>query len=69
MQAIDWKPIYKAYRGKWVALQDDEITVIASADTLQEAYDKAIEAGYPKPVMTKMPENLMPIIGGYGVSV
>lgn len=67
MQAIDWKPIYKKYRGQWVALDDDEVTVIASGDSLQEAHDRAVAAGHPKPIMTKMPDNLMPIIGGYGV--
>ena len=62
MQAIDWKPIYKQYRGKWVALKNDEVTVISSGDTLQEAYDKAVVAGFSKPIMANMPENLYPRI-------
>lgn len=67
--AIDWEPIYQKNKGKWVALKQDEVTVIANGDTLQEAYDKAIVQGYLKPIMTRMPEQLIPFVGGYGLSV
>ncbi|MBI5793508.1 hypothetical protein HZA87_00245 [Candidatus Uhrbacteria bacterium] len=66
---IDWEPIYQQHKGKWVALQQDEVTVIADGDTLQEAYDKAIAQGYRKPIMTRMPEQLIPFVGGYGLSL
>lgn len=62
MQDIDWNPIYKQYKGKWVALQEDEVTVIASGETLQAAYDEAIKAGFSKPIMANMPDNLYPRI-------
>lgn len=67
--AIDWEPIYQKYKGKWVALKQDEVTVIANGDTLQEAYDKAIMQGYRQPIMTRMPEQLIPFVGGYGLSL
>lgn len=41
MAAIDWTHIYKKYKGLWVALMDDEVTVISSATTLEEASKKA----------------------------
>lgn len=39
--AIDWTHIYKKYKGLWVALKDDEVTVISSGKTLDEAAQKA----------------------------
>ena len=58
MQAKDWSKIYEKYRGLWVALKNDEVTVIAAAPTLREARQKANEAGHPHPIFTKMPSEL-----------
>ena len=63
MLAIDWSGIYKKYKGKWVALMDDEITVISSGKTAQEAWDKARNKGYKKPTLAQMPANLIPFVG------
>ncbi len=60
---IDWSGIYKKYRGKWVALKDDEQTVIASGKTIKEAWEKARKKGYPKPIMTSVPAKLTTFIG------
>ncbi len=35
MVATDWTKIYKNYQGLWVALKDDEETVIASGKSLE----------------------------------
>ena len=35
--ATDWTHIFKRYKGQWVALADDETTVIAAAATAREA--------------------------------
>ena len=61
--AIDWSKIYKKYRGLWVALKDDEKTVIASGKTAKEAWDKAQGKGYTKPILTRMPDRLLTYIG------
>jgi hypothetical protein len=58
MPAKDWSKIYQQYKGLWVALKDDEETVIAAAPTLKEARQKASEAGHPHPIFTRMPEEL-----------
>jgi len=63
---IDWTTIYKKYKGKWIALKDDEKTVIADGKTAEEAYKKAKEKGYPNPILTHMPKELVGYIG-YGV--
>lgn len=64
--AIDWTTIYKKYHGLWVALKDDEKTVIASGKTAKEAWTKAQDKGFKKPILTRMPEKLVTYVGfGY----
>ena len=58
MKAIDWSKIYKKYKGQWVALLDDEVTVVGSGRTLKEAKEKARQKGCGNPVLTRMPERL-----------
>ncbi|MBI2337557.1 MAG: hypothetical protein HY429_00935 [Candidatus Levybacteria bacterium] len=65
--AIDWTKIYKKYKGLWVALQEDEKTVIASGNTAKETWDKARKKGFLKPILTRMPPKLIPYVG-YGVN-
>jgi len=64
--AIDWSKLYKKYRGLWLALKDDEISVIASGKTAKEALEKAERKGYRKPILTRMPKDLIGYIG-YGL--
>ena len=61
--AIDWTKIYKKYKGWWVALKEDEKTVVASGRSAKEAWDKAQKIGYKKPILTKMPPKLLPYVG------
>lgn len=61
--AIDWTKIYKKYRGCWVALKDDEKTVISSGRTAKEAWIKAQDKGFKKPILTRMPEKLVTYVG------
>jgi S-adenosylmethionine synthetase len=65
MAAKDWTKIYQdnRYKGRWVALKDDEETVIGSGLTLREAVQKAKEAGYPDPIVMRVPKKLMYFIG------
>ena len=63
MAAIDWSKIYKKYRGLWVALAQDEKTVLASAKTAKQAWNKARKSGYEKPILTKMPPELVTYVG------
>lgn len=61
--AIDWTNIYKKYKGLWVALKDDEVTVISSGKTLKETSTKAEEKGFGNPIFFKVPEKLMYFVG------
>jgi len=64
--AIDWTKIYKKYKGLWVALKDDEMTVIASGKTAKEAWEEAQRKGYEQPILTRMPEEITAYVG-YGI--
>lgn len=61
--AIDWTNLFKRYKGKWVALESDEMTVISSGKTAKTAYEKAIKSGHDKPILTHVPNDLMPYVG------
>lgn len=62
MKAIDWSDIYKKYKGLWVALKDDEITVIAAGKDAKKVWEKAKKL-YPDPILTKMPKKLTYFVG------
>ena len=61
--AKDWTSIYKKYRGLWVAMKDDEITVVGSGKTAREALLKAKNSGYKAPILNRIPEKLVTFVG------
>ncbi|OGY79589.1 MAG: hypothetical protein A3B74_02315 [Candidatus Kerfeldbacteria bacterium RIFCSPHIGHO2_02_FULL_42_14] len=61
--AIDWRKIYDKYKGLWVALEDDQVTVIASGETPQEVLTKARKQGRKKPILFRVPLEIMPYVG------
>ena len=67
MAAIDWSLIYKKYKGLWVALMDDEVTVITSGKTAKKVWEKAQKKGFQKPILTRMPTKLTSYVG-YGIN-
>lgn len=56
MKSKNWTKIYNKYKGLWVALKQDEETVVGSGKTLKEAMEQAKEKGYERPIMTRVPE-------------
>ena len=63
--AIDWTDICRKYKGLWVGLKDDEKTVVASGKTVREVMEKAHEKGYAKPILFRVPEKIIPYVGGF----
>ena len=59
----DWSKIYKKYKGLWVALADDEITVLGVGKTAKEAIIKAKEKSNSTPILTRMPRTLDAYVG------
>ena len=58
MLAIDWTHIYKNYKGLWVALKDDEVTVISAGKSLKETSKKAEKKGFKEPILRTQEINL-----------
>jgi len=61
--AIDWTKNLKKFKGLWVALKDDQKTVIASGKTVQTAVEKAKKNGFKDPILFRVPEKIIPYIG------
>lgn len=61
--AKDWSKIYQRYRGKWVALKEDETTVVGSGRTAQAALKIARRKGYEQPILFRVPTKLVLRIG------
>lgn len=61
--AIDWTKIYKKYKGLWVALADDEQTVLASGVTLKEALLNAKKKGELDPIVMRVPAQITSYVG------
>ena len=60
--AKDWTHLFELYRGKWVALADDETTVLASADTAKEAHAAALKSS-DTPFLYRVPDQLEAFAG------
>ncbi len=60
---IDWTKIYKKYKGRWVALKDDHMTVIASGKTPAETLKAAEKEGFGDPFLTHIPKKVTPFVG------
>ncbi|OGI69170.1 hypothetical protein A3A09_00590 [Candidatus Nomurabacteria bacterium RIFCSPLOWO2_01_FULL_42_20] len=54
----DWSKLYKKYKGLWVALAEDELTVLGVGKTVKEAVTKAKQKSSQTPILTRMPETL-----------
>lgn len=63
--AIDWTKICKKYKGLWIALKDDEKTVVGSGKTAKEAMKKAKKGGHHQPILFRVPTKIVPYIGRF----
>ena len=62
--AIDWTKTYKKYKGLWVALKKDQVTVVASGKNAREVLQKARTKGLSHPILFRVPTEILPYIGG-----
>jgi hypothetical protein len=60
---IDITKVFEKYKGQWVAFKDDEKTVVGNGKTAKEACEKAITNGYNKPILARIPVELVNNIG------
>ena len=61
--AINWIKLFKDYKGQWVALKDDEKTVIVAGINPKTVRDTARKKGFEHPILMKVPAKLIPYIG------
>ena len=61
--AIDWTKTYEQHKGRWVALEDDEVNVIASGETVREVIEDAGVKGRDNPILFRVPARIAPYIG------
>ncbi len=54
----DWTKLFERFKGQWVALADDEATVIASAKTAKAALADSVAKGTPRPLLYRVPDSL-----------
>jgi hypothetical protein len=54
----DWSQLFANHRGQWVALADDEVTVLAAAPTAKAALAASASKGSPKPILYRVPDTL-----------
>lgn len=59
----DWSSIYSEYKGLWVAMADDEETVIASGKTVKKVLDASGAKGNPNPVLFRVPDEIVDFVG------
>ena len=60
--AKDWTHLYEKYRGKWVALADDETTVLASGASAKEVHEAA-RTKAAQPILYRVPTTLDIFVG------
>jgi hypothetical protein len=62
-QIKDWSLLFATYRGQWVALADDETTVLAAAPTAKGALAASAAKGAPEPILYRVPDTLDTFVG------
>jgi hypothetical protein len=62
MATKNWKTLSEDYRGQWVALMDDETTVIAHDKVVAKVIKQAAEQGYENPILYRVPSSPMPYV-------
>jgi len=60
--AKDWTHLFEHHRGQWVALADDEMTVLASASTAKAAHTAALKRS-ETPLLYRVPDSLEAFAG------
>ncbi len=59
----DWSKLYKKYKGMWVALADDNQTVLGHGATVKEALKMAQNKTKKVPFFTRVPQTMDAYVG------
>ncbi len=55
--------IFKEYKGLWITLDESLKKVISFNKNAEKAYKEAIDKGYKKPTLFKVPQKNIPYFG------
>ncbi len=58
----DWTDLFNKYKGEWVALKDDERTVIAHGKDAKEVWNEA-QKTVAKPILMQVPIDVLAYVG------
>jgi hypothetical protein len=61
-QVINWTALFEKYKGLWVALKDDQQTVIAAGRSLKQVRLEAARNGYSDPIFHRVPTDLSHVV-------
>lgn len=61
--SVDWTKLYQQYKGQWVALSEDESTVLGSGKRAKDALAMAQKLGIKEPILMRLPQELHLYIG------
>lgn len=65
MKQINWTDLSKNYKGLWVALKEDEKTVVSSGKNAKKVYDEAMKKGVEIPILYKVPSETGLYVGQF----
>lgn len=54
-KGVNWSSLYEKYKGLWVALAEDEETVISASKDAKKAYQEALKKGVKVPILLNVP--------------
>jgi hypothetical protein len=63
MAARDWRKISRQYRGQWVAIADDMMTVITNGTSRLDVERKAAKLGHTDVLVLRFPEEITAFAG------
>lgn len=56
--SINFTFLYRKYPGQWVALANDEKTVLASGKSAKQALEMSKKHGYKSPILYRVPSKI-----------
>lgn len=59
----DWTDIYESYKGLWVALLEDQETVVGKGRSMSEARQDAARKGYEEVFLMSVPQEVLTFVG------
>ena len=65
MKQIKWTDLSKNFKGLWVALKEDEKTVVSSGKNAKKVYDEALKKGVEVPILYKVPSETGLYVGQF----